>query len=243
LLKKENTCMQYTVAIFDLDNCLIDARSVGPLFEPAFEAVRRANQGALTPAVLDEALNQCWYTAFDLVADRYGFTPAMRAAGWDEFKRMEVRTPPQSYPDLGLVPRIPLRRYLVTSGFRRLQNSKIDSLGIRPWFEDVIIDALDDKDDENAPPHGKGPVFERIMAREGCAAHQVLVIGDNPLSELGAGRALGAVTVQTVRPGIQPWDLADHRVDGLEGVLQLLSGGQSSADAAVGHSIVSDGCA
>ena len=235
--------MPYTVAIFDLDNCLIDALSVGSLFEPAFEAVRRANQGALTPAVLEEALNQCWYTAFDLVADRYGFTPAMRSAGWEEFRQMEVRTPPQAYPDLGLVPSIPLRRYLMTSGFRRLQNSKIDALGIRSWFEDVIIDALDDKDDENAPPHGKRPVFERILAREGCTPQQVLVIGDNPLSELGAGHALGAVTVQTVRPGISPWELADYRVESLEEVLQILAADQAPAGAATGLAAVSDGCA
>ncbi|MFO1212457.1 MAG: hypothetical protein U1E74_08000 [Paenacidovorax caeni] len=33
----------------------------------------------------------------------------------------------------------------------------------------------------------------------------MLVVGDNPLSELAAGRALGATTVQTVRPGVEPW--------------------------------------
>lgn len=234
--------MHYTVAIFDLDNCLIDARSVGPLFEPAFEAVRRANQGALAPAVLEAALNQCWYTAFDLVADRYGFTPAMRAAGWGEFLQMEVRTPLQGYPDLALVPSIPLRRYLVTSGFRRLQNSKIDALGIRPWFEDVIIDALDDKDDETAPPHGKRPVFERILAREGCTPQQLLVVGDNPLSELGVGRALGAVTVQTVRPGVSPWEPADFRVASLQGLAQIVSAGTRPAGAAPAQVAGCSGC-
>ena len=73
--------LDYTVAVFDLDNCLMDARAVGPLFEPAFEAVRQANQGALSPQALDQALQACWFTAFDLVAERHRFTPAMRAAG------------------------------------------------------------------------------------------------------------------------------------------------------------------
>lgn len=236
--------MHFAVAIFDLDNCLMDALSVGALFEPAFDAIRQANHGALAPAVLDEAIDQCWYTAFDLVADRYGFTPAMRSAGWEKFRQMEVRTPPRSYPDLELVLRIPLRRYLVTSGFRRLQDSKIDALGIRAWFDGVIIDALDDKDDENAPPHGKRPVFERILAREGCTPQQVLVIGDNPLSELGVGRALGAVTVQTVRPGIHPWELADYRVESLQEVLQILeAAGQPGSGAAMARAAVGEGFA
>lgn len=223
--------MHYTVAIFDLDNCLLDARSVGPLFEPAFEAIRQANHHALSPAVLEQALHQCWYTAFDLVAERYRFTPAMRAAGWAQFSQMQVRGPLQGYPDMDLLPQIPLRRYLVTSGFRRLQDSKIDALGIRPWFEQVIIDALDDEPARDGAAHGKQPIFEQILAREGCAPQQALVIGDNPLSELAAGRAIGAVTVQTVRPGVKPWELADHQVTGLEGVLQLLSAGHPLAGA------------
>lgn len=215
--------MHYAVAIFDLDNCLLDARAVGPLFEPAFDAIREANQGALAPAMLEQALHQCWYTAFDLVAERYRFTPAMRAAGWQQFRQMQVRAPLQGYADMGLLPSIPLRRYLVTSGFRRLQDSKIDALGIRAWFEQVHIDAIDDQQDPKGAAHGKRPIFEQILAREGCVPRQALVIGDNPLSELAAGRAMGATTVQTVRPGVHPWDLADHQVQGLDGVLQLLS--------------------
>lgn len=207
----------YTVAIFDLDNCLLDARAVGSLFEPALNAVRQANQGALPPDRLEEALEQCWYTAFDLVAERYGFTQAMRAAGWHQFSQMQVTGPLQGYPDIALVPRIPLRRYLVTSGFRRLQDSKIDALGIRPWFEQVVIDAIDDPSGHQ----GKQAIFAQILAREGCPPQSALVVGDNPLSELAAGRALGATTVQTVRPGVAPWALADHQVDGLEGLCAL----------------------
>lgn len=208
----------YTVAIFDLDNCLLDARAMGTLFESAFAAIRQANQGTLAADVLEEAIDQCWYTAFDLVAERYGFSAAMNDAGWQAFTQMEMSPPLSGYADLRLLPGLPVRKYLVTSGFRRLQQSKIDVLGIAPWFERVVIDAI------NEPgPHGKGRVFAEILAAEGCAPEQVLVVGDNPLSELGAGRALGMVTVQTVRPGVAAWDGADHRVDGLDGVRKLLS--------------------
>ena len=211
------TARSYTVAIFDLDNCLLDARAVGPLFEPALNAIRQANQGALAPVALEEALDQCWYTAFDLVAERYGFTPAMRDAGWREFSQLRVTAPLNGYPDIGLLQRIPLRRYLVTSGFRRLQDSKIDALGIRPWFEQVVIDAIDDP----SRARGKEAIFAQILAQAGCPPHSAVVVGDNPLSELSAGRALGATTVQTVRPGVAPWALADHQVDGLQGLCAL----------------------
>lgn len=215
--------MRYKVAIFDLDNCLLDARSVGTLFEPAFEAIRHANQGALAPDVLEQAIGQCWYTAFDLVAERFGFTDAMRDAGLQQFRRMRVTGALQGYPDIALLPRVAMRRYLVTSGFRCLQESKIAALGIRSWFDHVFIDDVDEAMDAPAHSRGKLAVFRRILELEACQACEVLVIGDNPLSELGAGRALGATTVQTVRPGVAAWDLADHRVSGLDELLELLS--------------------
>ncbi|MBV7540408.1 HAD family hydrolase [Acidovorax sp. sic0104] len=216
--------LPYTAAIFDLDNCLMDARAMGTLFETAFVAIRQANQGTLSPDVLEDAIAQCWYTAFDLVAERYGFSDAMRDAGWQAFISMEMQPPLSGYADLGLLPALPVRRYLVTSGFRRLQQSKIDVLGIAPWFERVVIDAIDEPG-----PHGKARIFSEILAQERCEPEQVLVVGDNPLSELGAGRALGMVTVQTVRPGVSPWDEADHHVLGLQGVGELLAGAQLPA--------------
>jgi putative hydrolase of the HAD superfamily len=215
--------MRYKVAILDLDNCLLDARSVGALFEPAFEAIRHANQGTLAPEVLEQAIEQCWFTAFDLVAERFGFSDRMRDAGLQQFRRMRVTSAIQGYPDIALLPRVAMRRYLVTSGFRHLQESKITALGIRPWFDHVLIDDVDEATDAPAHSRGKLAVFRRILEMEGCQPSEVLVIGDNPLSELGAGCALGATTVQTVRPGVTAWDLADHRVTGLGELLELLS--------------------
>ena len=106
--------MAHRVAIFDLNNCLLDARAVGGLFEPAFAAVRAANRGTLGDDVLERALHACWHTAFALVAARYGFSAAMIEAGKAAFGAMEVQGPLQGYDDLPLVRVLPLKRYLVT---------------------------------------------------------------------------------------------------------------------------------
>jgi FMN phosphatase YigB (HAD superfamily) len=215
--------MRYKVAIFDLDNCLMDARSVGALFEPAFEAIRHANQGTLSPDVLEQSIQQCWYTAFDWVAERFGFSDAMRSAGLQTFRSMRVTGELQGYPDIVLVSQFAMRRYLVTSGFRALQESKIAALGIRAWFDHVLIDDVNEAVDAPAHSRGKLAVFRRILEMEACQPSEVLVIGDNPQSELGAGRAVGATTVQTLRPGVVAWDLADHQVANLGELLELLS--------------------
>ena len=108
--------------IFDLDSCLSAADEVGrQLFDPAFAAIRAANHGDVPERDLEAAFDECWRVAFDAVADKYGFTEAMRLAGWREFCRIEVRTPMRGYGDLAALNDLPVQKFLVTSGFRRLQ--------------------------------------------------------------------------------------------------------------------------
>jgi len=69
--------------IFDLDSCLAAADEVGEtLFAPAFQAIRSANDGHVSEARLRAAFADCWRFPFDFIADKYGFSPAMRSAGF-----------------------------------------------------------------------------------------------------------------------------------------------------------------
>ena len=218
--------MIYKVLIFDLDNCLLDARSMGTLFDPAFSAIREANDGSVSQQVLEEAIEQCWYTAFNTVVEHYGLTEKMRQAGMAQFRQLRISKAIKGYDDIDVIPQFPLRRYLVTSGFRVLQESKIDALGIRGWFDHILIDDVDEALQDLTGAHGKLAFFERIVALEGCRPSELVVVGDNPLSELGAGHTLGATTVQTLRPGVAPWDLADHQISSLAELKDIvLSGG------------------
>jgi len=49
---------------------------------------------------LRAAFAECWRVAFDAVADKYGFTEAMRTAGWQVFRQTEVTGPMYGYGDL-----------------------------------------------------------------------------------------------------------------------------------------------
>jgi phosphoglycolate phosphatase-like HAD superfamily hydrolase len=159
--------------IFDLDNTLADARTLGAeAFEPAFAAIRRANAGLLDGARLEAAFEACWHTAFHTVAREYAFSATMTLAGAQAFSRMEVRpgTGYGGYPDLAALGDLPAELFLVTSGFRRLQDSKVDALGIRHRFTAVEID--DAEDHWPAPSPGKAALFERIRAALGLPPHR-----------------------------------------------------------------------
>ena len=194
--------------IFDLDNCLAAANEVGEeLLEPVFAAVRAANDGALTESELHGAFRDCWVHAFDFVATTHDFTPRMRTAGWEAFRRIEVRTPMHGYGDLALLPALGERRFLVTSGFRRLQESKVRALGIEACFEAIVIDAIDE-----APRLGKERIFRDLMSQFKLDWSDVLVVGDNPESELAAAARLGLRSAQITRPGVVPADGVTIRV-------------------------------
>src|SRR5439155_5140100 len=96
-------------------------RRGGDLFAPAFAAIRAANDGTVQEEKLRAAFAECSRVAFDAVADKYGSDAGRRLAGVpaDGGHRADVRLRRSGGKDL------PVQRFLVTSGFRRLQESKV----------------------------------------------------------------------------------------------------------------------
>ncbi len=205
--------------IFDLDNCLSAADEVGrDLLEPVFVAIRRANNGKLSGEALEEALADCWYYPLDFVAREHGFSDEMFAAAWEVATRTEVKTPMRGYSDIGMLAELPALLFLVTSGFRRYQESKIRALGFERLFEAIYIDAIDD-----AARKGKQVIFKDILTTYRFAAAEVLVVGDNPDSEIEAGNRLGIITVQILREGVSRGSNATHYVHHLGELKELMT--------------------
>jgi putative hydrolase of the HAD superfamily len=206
--------------IFDLDNCLSAADEVGRgLLEPVFDAIRRANKGTLSDNALAQAFEDCWRHPLDWVAREYGFSDEMLAAGWDVAARTEVEAPMHGYPDLGTLSELPAMLFLVTSGFRCLQASKIKALGFGSLFEAIHVDAIDEADRK-----GKEGIFKDILKTYHLSPEEVLIVGDNPDSEIEAGNRLGIRTVQILRAGVPRGSNATHYVHSLSELKGLVAG-------------------
>ena len=117
--------------IFDLDNCLAAANEVGEhLFEPAFEAIRNANRGTLTTEPLARHSTNAGVIRLTLSQQIRLF--AGNALSWlGGLCSHLCPTPMNGYDDLAFLRELPVELYLVTSGFRRLQESKIKALELR----------------------------------------------------------------------------------------------------------------
>lgn len=204
--------------IFDLDNCLAAANEVGEdLYKPAFDAIRQASDGIISEEVLQRAFQDCWRHPLDWVAARYDFSDAMLAAGWRLFVTLEVTRPMYGYDDLAVLKELAVQRFLVTSGFRRLQESKIKALKIEPLFTELYVDAIDQPN-----RLGKQALFERILTDYDLTPAEVLVVGDNPDSEIEVGNRLGIQTVQILRPGVPRTDNATFHIRSFAELRDLL---------------------
>jgi len=205
--------------IFDLDNCLAAANEVGEwLFEPAFEAMRQANDGSVAEEVLRRAFADVWRHPLDWVAAKYGFSAAMLAAGSKAFLTIEVTERMVGYGDLASLADLPADKFLVTSGFRRLQESKISALQLAPLFTAIFVDAIGE------PGRlGKQGLFQKILEDYKLTPAEVMVVGDNAESEIEAGNRLGIATVQTLRPGVPRASHATFHIHSLAELKQLMS--------------------
>ena len=210
------------VAAFDLDNTLFDSTTMpGELLTPAIAAVRKANTGpnAIPAVILESAIQSARRFGFLHVAERRGLPVFLRDAWREVYQGLAVTTPLFPYPDvLPCLQSLECTRVLLTTGFRRMQESKIAALDIAHLFHAIDIDTLD-----GGVGPGKQRLLEEMLERYHCEAREVLVIGDTPENEIAAGNAIGAITVQILRPGIVYSDTAQYHLTTLAELPRLLA--------------------
>ena len=159
---------------------------------------------------IEHALAAARRRPFDAVAEEFHLPAALHAAWAAANAVLEVAVPLAPYDDVGALARLALPRFLVTTGFRRFQESKIAALGIGHLFDAIYVDALDAPERE-----GKAGIFCRLVTEHELTPAEVFVVGDSAESELRIGRELGMVTVQVLRDEIAPCAWADRRIRGL----------------------------
>lgn len=117
---------------------------------------------------------------------------------------MEYTGSMKTFEDYKLTLQNNAEKFLVTAGYTKLQKSKIKQLGINKDFKEIII-ADPYKSDVT-----KADVFKQIMNKYQYEAGDVLVIGDNPESEIASAKELGIKTYLYDYEGKYSPALADH---------------------------------
>ncbi len=125
---------------------------------------------------------------FHLVADKFNFSPELKAQGINLLSNMEYDLPMKPFEDYRHIQSANIQKFLVTTGFTKLQWSKVKMLGIVDDFVEIHIV------DPEKSNQTKKDVFADILKRHNYTAEDMLVIGDDPESEIKAATELGVDT-------------------------------------------------
>jgi putative hydrolase of the HAD superfamily len=182
--------------IFDLDNTVYGVPTIGEvLFADLFQAIKES--GAYDEdfeAIKKDIMRK----PFQVVAANYAFSEALTCQGMEMLSNISYEGPIQYFSDYEVTRNLPLEKYLVTTGFIQLQQSKINGMNINQDFKEIhIIDpASSDKT--------KRDVFADIVERNGYRIDEVLVVGDDLHSEIKAAQDLGIDAVVYDKYNLHP---------------------------------------
>lgn len=180
--------------VLDLDNTIYAVASIGEqLFDVLFRLIEQNGEYS---GNLDQIKEDIMRRPFQLVAARHGFSPALAESGIALLQELTWEGPIAPFDDYVHLKRLPFDKFLVTTGFTLLQHSKIQGMGIEEDFREIhVVDPVLTGDT-------KKDVFRSIVERHGYQRSDVLVVGDDPHSEIQAAQDLGLDAVLYDKSGL-----------------------------------------
>lgn len=174
--------------ILDLDNTIYPVSSIAEyLFNKVFDFLDSLTD-ELSIVEIDKAKEEMKRRPFQWVADKYNFSETAKNEGINLLKNLEYNLPMQPYDEYKYISDTKIAKFLVTTSFTKLQWSKIKSLGIEHDFKAIYIV------DPEVSSQTKKDIFELIMNTNNLKHEDLLIIGDDPESEIKAAVTLGIDT-------------------------------------------------
>jgi putative hydrolase of the HAD superfamily len=169
--------------IVDLDNTIYLVSSIGEkLFKTLFHLIIASGD---YKGDFNQLRSEIMRTPFQKVADAFSFGASLKSQGiklLEEIEYHDTIVPVESYD---FIRKLSCKKFLVTTGFTKMQNSKIRQLKLERDFDQLFVI------DPSLTTLTKKDVFEKILADYTYLANDVLVVGDDINSEIKAAQELG----------------------------------------------------
>lgn len=175
--------MRKKAIIFDLDNTIYSVHSIGEeLFAPLFKMIEH-DVGIIQN--IEKIKDDIMRRPFQIVAKDYQFSRQLTEKGQTLLKTLTYNGKIEPFEDYSFVKELLVDKFLVTTGFLKLQQSKIEGMKIGQHFKEIHIV------DSSTSDQTKKDVFAAIMKRHNYQSTEVLVVGDDLHSEIKAAKELG----------------------------------------------------
>ncbi len=179
--------MRKKAIILDLDNTIYPVSSIGDrLFKSLFSLILESGEYS---GDFEQIRFEIMRRPFQYIADEFKFSESLKADCFKLLSNLTYDEKMQPFEGYQTLLTLPIRRFLVTTGYTKMQYSKINQLGIENDFESIFII------DPDQSSLTKRDLFEKILADFNLKVDDVLVVGDDLNSEILHARALGIETV------------------------------------------------
>jgi len=179
--------MRKKAIILDLDNTIYPVSSIGDrLFKSLFSLILESGEYT---GDFGQIRFEIMRRPFQYIADEFSFSESLKANCFKLLANLTYDEKMQPFEGYQTLLTLPCRRFLVTTGYTKMQHSKIRQLGIENDFEAIFVI---DPDQSNLT---KRDLFEKILADYNLSIDDVLVVGDDLNSEILHAKALGIETV------------------------------------------------
>lgn len=206
--------MKKKAIIYDFDNTLYSVESIGDeIFAPLFKLIADCGE---YEGRLEKIKEDIMGKPFQVVAADHRFSEELKQKGTDLLKTLTYKGEIAPYDDYDEIKKIPAERFLVTTGFLDLQWSKIRKMNIETDFSEIHVV------DPSISKKTKKDVFRDVMDRKGYKTSEVLVVGDDPESEIRAARELGIDTALFDRYNQHTGHSSNYRISNLKELAPLL---------------------
>jgi putative hydrolase of the HAD superfamily len=175
--------MRYKAIIFDLDNTIYPVQSIADdLFSGLFQLLDESGEATGEMAAIKEEVKQ---KPFQWVAGKYGLSKDLIQKVVQLLKGLSVSGDIKPFEDYSKTRSLALEKFLVTTGFTKLQRSKIEKMGLEKDFKEIHVV------DPETTTRTKKDIFIEVLERNGFGPSEVVVVGDDPESEIKAAQELG----------------------------------------------------
>ena len=182
--------------IFDLDNTIYSVSSIGEqIFNGLFRLIETDGRYQGDFDAVKEALQK---RPFQAVAREFKFHPELNHKAVELLSDLSYDgtiKPFDDYSEYRSKKQDGLLKFLVTTGFSKLQWSKIRQMQLESDFDACFVV------DPAKSHRTKKDVFAKIMEEYKLQPKEVLVIGDDVHSEIKAGKELGMDTLLYLHDG------------------------------------------
>jgi putative hydrolase of the HAD superfamily len=206
--------MNKKAIFFDLDNTLYPVSSIGDqLFAPLLNLISQSEEFKGEKTALEEMLQR---KPFHYVAAYYGLSDILTKKCVKLLQEITCDVAIKTFDGYQEIKKLPQKKFLITAGFTKLQLSKLYHLGIENDFDGIYII------DQSVSNDTKKSKFADIMADHGYTPADVLVVGDDPASEIQAAKELDIDAVLYDSLHLHQDVKGIPKIDGLEDLVSFV---------------------